>query len=49
MYSEPARYGNKEDTEFSSSEFIEVRQVLGYEGSHNTDTSRDVLIIGGGI
>lgn len=48
MYSEPARYGNKEETRFSSTEYIEVRQVFGFEGSHNTDTSRDVLIIGAG-
>ena len=48
LYSEPARYGNKEETQFSSSEFIDVRQVLGFEGSHDTDTSRDVLIIGAG-
>ena len=26
----------------------EVRQVVGYEGQHVTDTSRDVLIIGAG-
>ena len=48
LYSEPARYGKKEETEFSSSEFIEVRQVLGFEGSHNTDTTHDVLIIAAG-
>ena len=48
LYSEPARYGNKEETKFSSSEHIGVRQVFGFEGSHNTDTSRDVLIVGAG-
>ena len=48
LYSEPARYGDKESTRFSSTELMEVRQVLGFEGNHDTDTSRDVLIIGAG-
>ena len=48
LYSEPARYGAKESTQFSSYEMIEVRQVGGFEGSHAADTSRDLLIIGAG-
>lgn len=48
LYSEPARYGDKESTQFSSSEMIEVRQVRGFEGSHLADTTQDLLIIGAG-
>ena len=48
LYSEPARYDDKESTQFSSTELIEVRQVLGFEGSHTTDSSHDILIIGAG-
>lgn len=48
LYSEPARYGDKESTQFSSSDLVEVRQVLGFEGSHTTDSSRDLLVIGAG-
>ena len=48
LYSEPARYDSKESTQFSSADLIEVRQVLGFEGGHTTDSSSDVLIIGAG-
>lgn len=48
LYSEPARYDDKESTQFSSADLTEVRQVLGFEGSHKTDSSSDVLIIGAG-
>lgn len=48
LYSEPVRYGDKESTQFSSADLIEVRQVLGFEGSHTTDSSRDTLIISAG-
>ena len=48
IYSEPVQYQSQELTEFSGDEVKEVRQVSGYEGVHNTDTSNDVLIIGVG-
>jgi len=48
LYSEPSRYGEKESTEFSGSELVDVRQVHGFEGSHSTETSRDLLVIGAG-
>lgn len=48
LYSEPSRYGAKETTEFSSVDFTEVRQIRGYEGSHSTDTSKDLVIIAAG-
>jgi hypothetical protein len=48
LYTEPAWYVAGEKTSFSDEAVIEVRQVVGYEGQHITDTSRDVLIVGAG-
>lgn len=48
LYSEPVRYAKGEETRFSDEAVVEVRQVVGYEGQHSTDTSRDILIIGSG-
>ena len=48
LYSEPGLYKNKEETKFSDEEVTEVRQIQGYEGTHLTDTSNDLLIIGAG-
>jgi hypothetical protein len=48
LYSEPIRYAAGAKTAFSDEAVTEVRQVVGYEGAHITDTSRDVLIIGAG-
>ena len=48
LYSEPIRYAAGAKTAFSDEAVTEVRQVVGYEGQHVTDTSRDVLIIGAG-
>lgn len=48
IYSEPAIYMKRENTSFSDTAIKEVRQVDGYEGTHITDTSKDVLIIGVG-
>jgi hypothetical protein len=48
LYSEPTRYAAGAKTAFSDEAVTEVRQVVGYEGQHVTDTSRDVLIIGAG-
>ena len=48
IYSEPSRYKKKESTQFSSSPVDLVRQVVGFEGVVNNDTSNDLLIIGAG-
>lgn len=52
IYTEPRNYSRKGDTEFTLSDVVEVRQVSGFEGSHNLDMSRemskDVLFIGVG-
>jgi len=47
IYSEPDIYGKREETKFSES-VTEVRQVAGFEGVHDHDTSNDYLIIGAG-
>ncbi len=48
LYTEPIRYSAGAKTAFSDEAVTEVRQVVGYEGQHVTDTARDVLIIGAG-
>ena len=48
MYTEPEQYINKEHTPFSGGDVSCVRQVMGYEGVHSDDTSRDVLVVGMG-
>lgn len=48
LYTEPVIYSRREDTRFSDEVVVEVRQVAGFEGTHNTDTSNDCLIIGSG-
>lgn len=48
IYSEPVQYQRQELTEFSGDIVKEVRQVAGFEGTHTTDISNDVLIIGVG-
>jgi len=48
LYSEPDHYVKQEKTEFAGLPVINVRPVLGYEGTHSTDTSNDVLVIGAG-
>ncbi|MBF0591067.1 MAG: hypothetical protein HQL02_03155 [Nitrospirae bacterium] len=49
IYSEPSYYKNKEKTEFSGTVVSKVRQVDGFQGSHNTTyTSNEILIIGCG-
>jgi hypothetical protein len=47
LYSEPGQYAKAEKTSFSGAP-KEVRSVLGFEGVHTTDTSKDLLIIGSG-
>lgn len=48
IYSEPLYYALKERTEFSLGSVNVVRQVAGFEGPANSDTARDLLIIGAG-
>ncbi|MCG8418974.1 MAG: hypothetical protein MJE77_13640 [Proteobacteria bacterium] len=48
LYAEPTRYRDRENTRFSDEAVIDVRQILGFEGSHRTDTSHDLLVIGSG-
>ena len=48
IYSEPSFYALKERTEFSLGSVNAVRQVAGFEGFVNADTSRDLLVIGAG-
>ena len=48
IYSEPSFYALKERTEFSLGSVNAVRQVAGFEGLGNADTSRDFLVIGAG-
>jgi hypothetical protein len=48
LYSDPERYTEKEETPFSKGPVTEVRQVAGFEGTHSSDTSNDVLVIASG-
>ena len=48
MYSEPESYKRAERTEFSTGSIETVRQVAGYEGVANRDTTNDFLIVGAG-
>ncbi len=48
LYGEPVRYGRREHTPFSDEEVTEIRHVSGFAGSHEPDTSRDLVIIGTG-
>lgn len=48
IYSEPGHYLNRDETKFSDEHVYDVRQIIGFEGSHDSDTSKDVLIIGSG-
>jgi hypothetical protein len=48
IYTEPVRYAKREETQFSEGNIREVRQVAGFEGHANRDTSNDLLIIGAG-
>jgi hypothetical protein len=48
IYSEPSSYIKKSETEFTTSDVEEVRQISFYEGNHKIDTDNDVLIIGVG-
>ena len=48
LYSEPIRYAFGQDTEFTSGVVLETRQVQGFQGSHDLDTTADLLIINSG-
>ncbi len=48
IYTDPERYVKAENTQFTKGPVTEVRQIAGFEGIHNTDTSNDLLIIGAG-
>jgi hypothetical protein len=48
LYTDPERYVREENTEFTKGPVVEVRQVAGFEGVHEPDTSNDLLIIGAG-
>lgn len=48
LYAEPDLYIAKENTQFSKGAVSMVRQICGCEGSHDPDTSNDVLIIASG-
>jgi hypothetical protein len=48
LYTEPVIYGNREQTVFSDEAVEEVRQIAGFEGTHNPDISNDYLVIGAG-
>ncbi len=47
IYTEPAQYGRKEDTDFSR-DVYEVRQVSGFEGTHIDEIANDILLVGVG-
>lgn len=48
IYSEPVAYQYGENTDFASKTIHDIRPVEGYCGSHNVDTSQDILIVGAG-
>lgn len=47
IYTEPSQYFNRAETVFSS-DVAEVRQVNGFEGTHDVDMSNDLLVVGVG-
>lgn len=49
IYSEPSYYVERENTGFSLGSVGSVRQVAGFEGLVNNDTTRDLLIVGAGF
>lgn len=48
LYTDPKSYKKQEKTEFTQGSVVEVRQVAGFEGIHETDASSDLLIVGMG-
>lgn len=47
IYTDPIKYKKKEDTSFSL-DYTHVRQIEGFQGTHDPDSSNDFLIIGAG-
>lgn len=47
IYSDPIKYAKKEETSFSA-DYTVVRQVDGFQGIHNPETTNDYLVIGAG-
>lgn len=45
VYAEPIRYKAKEETKFSDEVVLNVKQLPGYEGVHEPDTSSDLLVL----
>jgi hypothetical protein len=45
VYAEPVRYKAKEATKFSDEVVLDVKQLPGYEGVHDPDTTSDLLIL----
>lgn len=48
LYADPQAYQDGDETPFTKGAVTEVRQVRSFEGIHNLDHSRDVLVIGAG-
>ncbi|MBE9128314.1 hypothetical protein IQ258_19630 [Coleofasciculus sp. LEGE 07081] len=48
LYTEPIRYSDGARTRFSGEVIKEVRVIQGFEGSHDVNTSEDILLIGAG-
>jgi hypothetical protein len=48
LYTDPVRYEKQENTEFTKGPVVEVRQVAGFEGVHDPDTTNDLLVVGPG-
>jgi hypothetical protein len=48
LYTDPERYERAERTQFTKGPVTEVRQIAGFEGTHSTDVSSDLLVIGAG-
>ena len=48
LYSDPRHYAGRENTVFSKGPVVEVRQISGCEGLHNSNSKYDCLVIGMG-
>lgn len=48
LYTEPSYYVDREFTRFSDEVVVNVRQVIGYEGSHSPESKDDLMIISSG-
>ncbi|MBB4659326.1 hypothetical protein [Parvularcula dongshanensis] len=46
LYTEPAQYSRRAETRFSIGEDVRVVSVEGYVGTHELDTSGDLLVVG---